>query len=276
MPKSVTIDPEVGAILARCEVSGNLVILPKGQLERDLYVRVDKVLKALGGKWDRKAGGHVFARGIGPDLAAALAAGEAVDQKRTREQFFTPEETAEHMADMLGIDRGAHVLEPSAGEGRLVAAARAAGAEIVTAVEIDERLCGQMVEANREHGLYVFCADFLQWTPISPVPIDFVMMNPPFSRNQDIAHVRRAFDLLRPGGRLASIMSPHFTYAEDAPSREFRDLIGYPHRTQPGRGLCMGNSDLVRECLIEQLPERAFRAEGTDISTVLVMIEKPR
>jgi hypothetical protein len=33
---------------------------------------------------------------------------------------------------------------------------------------------------------------------------DRVLMNPPFEKQQDIDHVRRAFDHLKPGGRLSS------------------------------------------------------------------------
>ena len=44
----------------------NVLFLPQddnGQaipLDRKLYMKVDKVLKALGGKWDRRVGGHLF------------------------------------------------------------------------------------------------------------------------------------------------------------------------------------------------------------------------
>ena len=47
-------------ILAECRAEGNVVYLPQRQLERADYEAVNKVLSALGGKWNRKAKGHVF------------------------------------------------------------------------------------------------------------------------------------------------------------------------------------------------------------------------
>jgi hypothetical protein len=40
----------IKGILSRSTVRENIVVLP-GQLDRDSYLRVDKVLRAIGGKW---------------------------------------------------------------------------------------------------------------------------------------------------------------------------------------------------------------------------------
>ena len=53
------IPDDIRPILARSTIAGNVLTLP-GQLDRETYLRVDKVLKATRGKWDRKAKGHVF------------------------------------------------------------------------------------------------------------------------------------------------------------------------------------------------------------------------
>ncbi len=94
------------------------------------------------------------------------------------------------------------------------------------------------------------------------------MMNPPFSRNQDIRHVMRALDFLRPGGRLVAIMSPHFTFAQDALSRTFRKLIGYPDSSAQG----VGADQIVADATVEMLPAGTFTAEGTNVASVLVYI----
>ena len=42
-------------ILGNCEVQDNVLYLPNVQLDRADYTAVNKVLEALGGKWNRKA-----------------------------------------------------------------------------------------------------------------------------------------------------------------------------------------------------------------------------
>lgn len=269
MEKKVKISPEVAAELRRGVWAGWLFTLSGETLPRPLYQAVDKVLVALGGKWNKSHGGHMFSLDGKQAMEAALDQGHAVDQKKTMEQFFTSTELADRMVDMLGVALGSHVLEPSAGTGRLVEAATLRGA-IVTAVELDDRLCWELHRniGERRHGqLFVFPGDFMTWTPVSPKPIDFVLMNPPFSANQDIAHVMRAFEFLRPGGQLVAIMSPHFTFAEDKPSREFRAMIGY------GRPGNEGRADVL-DASVEHLEQGTFKAAGTNVSAVLVTIEK--
>lgn len=222
--RGVALKPAVIDVLRRSTVDGAILRLPEGQLERDVYSQVDKVLKALGGKWDRRARGHLFAKPLGAELAAALESGVAVDRKKTLEQFFTPAALADRMVRLAGVRTGQHVLEPSAGGGALVRAAIAAGA-IVTAIEIDDALCADRAAEGPHGGVFVFNADFLAWSPASPQPIDVVLMNPPFSGGKDVAHVRHAWSLLREGGELVAIMGEHAFFAEDRTSADFRTWL---------------------------------------------------
>lgn len=263
MPKTIQISPEVEAVLARATVDGNMVKLPPGQLERPLYLEVNKVLKALGGKWNTAKYAHVFAGGIDGQLSAALQSGSVVDQKRTLEQFFTPADLAGRMVGLLDIRADMHVLEPSVGNGRLIWEALDRNA-LVTAVEIDKALCAELAQTICG-GLHVFNADFMEWRPVSRIPIDRVIMNPPFSGNQDIAHVTRALGFLRPGGTLVAIMSRHFTFANDGPSKDFRALIDYPQCRPYGK---------VSDATVETLSDNTFKSEGTGVGAVLVTITK--
>ena len=261
--KTVTIAPETKEVLRRGHWDGPMFILPEGQLERPLYVACDKVLKALGGKWNRSAAAHVFKDASGRKvLEDALEEGELVDRKKTYEQFFTPAEVASELIDLLGGDlRFAHVLEPSAGEGALIEAAFDAGAQYVTAIELDADLAHHLQHKWGGHSspVDIFQGDFLniEITDRCLPPYDVVLMNPPFSNNQDIDHVMHAFEKLRPGGRLGAIMSPHFTFASDQKSMQFRDFLR-DHTSD-----------------IREIKEGAFKASGTNIRTVLVAIEKP-
>jgi hypothetical protein len=255
--KTVTITPEVGAILARSTVEDNIVRLPEGQLDRGLYAAVDKVLKALGGKWHTSKRGHVFVAGLGDQLAQAIEAGHVVDLKKANEQFFTPPSLAAEMVALAELHSDCHVLEPSAGSGRLIDAAWDK-AGFFTMVEKDAALAKGLLDRFRGcHGIGIWTADFLEWRAVARCPVDRVLMNPPFSNGQDVEHVRRAFEFLRPGGKLVAIMSPHPFFAQDRRSVEFRQWL---------QDLSGGFRDI---------PAGTFKESGTAVAAKLISVWKP-
>jgi len=85
---------------------------------------------------------------------------------------------------------------------------------------------------------------------------DRVVMNPPFSGRADIAHVRHAHSFLRPGGRLAAIMSNGVAFREDRLAREFREFVA------------------ANDGVISPNPDGAFLESGTGVRTVTVVLEK--
>jgi hypothetical protein len=121
----------------------------------------------------------------------------------------------------------------------------------------------------------VIQADFMTLPALSITP-DKVLMNPPFSGNQDIQHVCHAINMLRPGGRLVAIMSPHFIYATDQLSAGFRRLIGYPDGMRLGdqTGVELTGDLGIGATSVERLEAGAFKESGTNIAAVLVTIEK--
>lgn len=255
---TINIQTDVADILRRSTIRDKLLVLPPGQLSRTLYESVNKVLATLGGKWNRKSKGHVFDRDPAEALARALGAGSVLDTKRAYEQFYTPVHIAERMAE-YAVTKGDHVLEPSAGTGRLVEAALKAGAGgghgSVTAVEIDPRNVAEL----RQFGIAVCTveADFLEWAKGARADFDAVLMNPPFSTNQDVRHVRAAWDLLKVAGRMAAIISPHASFANDRASREFRQWI-----------------DDIGLDVDEELPPGTFAEAGTMVRTRLICATK--
>ncbi|MEN9926674.1 MAG: hypothetical protein RL268_2800, partial [Pseudomonadota bacterium] len=54
---------------------------------------------------------------------------------------------------------------------------------------------------------------------------DRIIMNPPFSNRRDAEHVRHAFDLLKPGGRIVAIMGDGVFFGQDRKAQEFRDWL---------------------------------------------------
>lgn len=253
MPKQVELTPEAREVLTRANIEPLWVFLPTGKLDPAVYKAVDNFLKALGGKWNKSGKGHKFERGTA-EVAAAISAGTATDIKKTFEQFFTPPEVAEQVVDLAQIKGEQYVLEPSAGEGALVAAvARAHSSAIIHAVELDPVLVGVLRNKFMLRAL-IGEGDFLT-VRMQPI-FDRVVMNPPFGRGADMAHVTRALSLLKPDGILVAIMSPHWTFASDAAAQAFRGLVNdHSHDWTP-------------------LPEGSFRASGTNVNTGFLTIRK--
>lgn len=154
--------------------------------------------------------------------------------------FPTPRELAARMVDEAGIQPGHKVLEPSAGTGVLLEAARAAGG-VTTAVEIDYRLADRLRASFDD----VRQADFLQCNGDLGT-FDRIIMNPPFENGADIKHIQHARGMLREGGRLVAICA---------------------------------NGPRQREQLMpeasswEDLPAGTFEAQGTSVNVALVTFD---
>jgi predicted RNA methylase len=211
MSKSV-LTPEVRAVLENSRIEGNNLYLPEGQLERKLYQSVDKHIKNCGGKWNRSAKAHVFESCPKEKLGMVLEKGVSVDEKTLLQAFYTPKEVAERAAELLDC-KGLTVLEPSAGAGALIDAAFKFGAKYVDWVEIDS-VKAEKLKEKYGNGI---CQDFLSYYNTRMGMTDGfqyqrVLINPPFTKNQDIKHVLHAIEnWLAPGGRLVAIMpaKPH-------------------------------------------------------------------
>jgi len=246
----VKIDAETMAVLESATASGAIVTLPPKQLDRKLYEKVNSVLAALGGKWNKTARGHVFADDPAEALELAILTGEATDTKQEFQFFETPRELAIRMVEMADVSDKHMTLEPSAGAGnildRLPQSKRLHFCEIQAALFIRaERRCpeARFVMAN-----------FLDYKP-SPT-YDRIVANPPFSRQQDIDHVRHMLDCLKVGGILVTVMSAGINFRTNKKTADFLDEL---HR---------------HDVCIEELEDGTFRESGTNAKAVLVSLTK--
>lgn len=164
--------------------------------------------------------------------------------------FPTPDAIARRMAEMADIQAGQTVLEPSAGTGRLAAVAKAMGAS-VDAVEVVPRL----QEVLKAKGLNVVASDFTEMA--AEAKYDRILMNPPFEKGQDMAHVRRAYEMLKPGGKMVAVMGEGGFFRSDSQSSGFRTWL----------------ADVGG--VSEKLPEGTFKESNTGVNTRLVTISKP-
>lgn len=242
------VDTEVMALLSASRTEGTKLFITGGQLDRGLYARLDKTLKAAGGKWNTKAKAHLFADDAAEAIENIILTGEvAVPQDFG---FFpTPGPVVDRLLEFAQLDKGMSALEPSAGRGAIASALAIAG------LEVD---CVELLPDNVKHleqlpFRSVQCADFLG---IEPAPIyDRVVMNPPFDKKRsDIHHVLHALKFLKPRGLLVAIMPTGVIFREGALSRDFRGIVS------------------ARSGSIVNLPDASFKTSGTMVNTCVAII----
>jgi 16S rRNA G1207 methylase RsmC len=112
----------------------------------------------------------------------------------------TPKAVIERMLKIADVQPGQRVLDPSAGAGDICLAVRELGVAVVDCFEINSDL----VQALTLLGFPPLDRDFLFATPRPSY--DRVVMNPPFSEDAYIDHVKAAYDWLVPGGELIAVL----------------------------------------------------------------------
>lgn len=250
------IPAEVLAVLEqRTEIDGLQLVLTGPRMDPRLYQRVNEVLEAVGGRWTKNANAHLFPVDAAEAIAPVLATGQVVTlrEKRTDAQYFpTPAPVVERLVELAQLKPGMLVLEPSAGSGAIATAAASRGAT-VDCIERDPGYAAVLIDTGTAHHVQV--ADFLA-VPAQP-QYDRVVMNPPFTRGTDVAHVEHALRFLKPDGLLVSVMSWAVAY-QSRGTAKFRALVEQRGGT------------------VEAVPAKAFAKSGTDVDTVLVTIPAKR
>lgn len=249
--KTVKLDPETQDVLRRSTITADRVVLPE-ELDRDLYLRVDKALQAAGGKWNRKLRAHLFK--VDPrETLGGVEDGTVVHRQQTLQRFDTRPEIADRLCALAAVGRHHRCLEPSAGGGAIVDAMVRAGATDVTAVDIDAIAYRELTAKGGPMRFAVVEADFLT-VKLPGAPFDRIVMNPPFTKGQDARHVCHAFELLAPRGVLVSIISPTALVKMSKPYRALQQLV-HDHGT-----------------LRDTLPRGSF--DDTTIATAIIRLEK--
>jgi hypothetical protein len=252
-------------ILATATIADKKLTIP-GQLDRTDYINVNKALEALGGKWSRRDRAHVFTSDPSAALVAFINGGDAPQPARTVEGYVaTPGPIADlictRYAKLAGLAAMDCVLEPSAGDGALVRAVLRVRPNLrIDAVEPNKdraALIGHGVNAAVEVDTFENYA--LRCASIG-ARYQAVVMNPPFSvpgnRTIWIDHVRLAWDLLAPGGRLVAIVPSGLEHRQDRKHVELRALVS----TSGGW---------------DALPENAFMASGTGVRAAVLWMDRP-
>lgn len=243
-------------ILREGTITANSFKINSGQLARPVYDEINKVLSALGGKWDKKSGTHLFSLGDPREIVAGVLGGtvEKVNDIKQDLQFYaTPQELADELCMIAGIGRNMCVLEPSAGTGAIASVAKKLGADVVVC-EIHNPFQHKLIEL----GFVVITNDFLGLVATTVGnKYDAVVMNPPFTKGQDVDHVTHAYQFVKRGGMLVSVMSAAVKFNETKRYRLFREWA----HTNGGR--------------FQDVEEGTFKESGTGVNTVIFSIRKP-
>ena len=250
------ISDNILSILGECRVEGDTLFLPDRQLDRPTYQAVNKVLVNIGGKWNRKAKGHVFADGDPAELLNnVLITGETVDLKKQYQFFPTPRPVAEQMCQMAELDNACVVLEPSCGKGDLADVVLEAGIKALYGLELNRDM--ERYLKGKPYTTMVGI-DFLDFAKDDGINHKWsrIVMNPPFTKQQDIDHILAAYDILAPGGILVSMVSEAPFFWSNKKAIAFREFLG------------SHNAEIVK------LDEGAFKESGTMVRTRIIKLRK--
>jgi len=245
---AAAVSDELQEILTSSEINGCIVTIGR-QLDRRSYLMVDEAMRAIGGKWNKKAKGHVFSSDPTDLIESIIESGTFEHPKKLDNFGFfpTPVALVQEMIVKAGLVAGMSVLEPHGGDGAIaVCAAEIVGYNNVVTVELQE----SNAETLRRKGFSPFVGDFLAFD--TEQRFQCILMNPPFSKQQDIDHVLHAWKFVAVGGCLVSIMASSVKYRDNAKSIMFRAFL-----EQHGG-------------VIEDNPEGSFKSSGTGVRTVTV------
>jgi phospholipid N-methyltransferase len=249
-------------ILKQCYCEGNAIKLPAYQLDREDYLAVKKSLELIGGKWKGgKVQGFVFNQDP-QELLAEIAGGDNRNLKKEYQFFATPDDIARKMARLLDAKDGDKILEPSAGQGALLKA--------VFDLEFNEKKvwerkkltyhCYEPMTVNKQFLQKFFFAehlgdDFLLHDESKKY--NRIIANPPFTKNQDIDHIKKMYNCLQEGGRMVTVSSVSWETGNQAKQVQFRDWL----------------DEIGAE--VRGFAEGAFKESGTNVRTKLIVINKP-
>lgn len=240
-------------ILKNCTVEGNIVKLPAGQLDRKLYQEVAKSLELIGGKWKgNKIMGFVFPSDP-TDLLDQIANGEKRNLKKEFQFFATPEKIADQLVKLAEINNTQAILEPSAGQGAIVnAIQRFYGKGRM--VHVYEIMPTNQTILKKISRIDFLGDDFFNSKHIET--FDRIIANPPFSKNQDIDHIMKMYEVCKPGGRIVTIASKHWQLSTNKKETAFKNWL----------------EEINAEVI--EIEKGSFKESGTMISSCIIVIDK--
>jgi predicted RNA methylase len=242
----------VEEILRHCTLEDNVLKLPQVQFNKKSYAEAKKWIEEAGGSWQGgKVQGFTFPFNA-ERVFSILREGKRCNLQQDFQFFATPPEVADWLVMLAGgVHEDEKVLEPSAGTGSIIDAIHRSCPDVI----VD---CYELMPENKEilskkDNIRILGDDF---TKCDVAQYDKIIANPPFSKNQDIRHVRRMYECLNPGGVLAAITGPHWEFGSESECKDFRQWL----EDNGGKKF--------------EIEEGTFKESGTGTKTIAIVINK--
>jgi hypothetical protein len=248
--------------LSKCLINGNIVTLPFERLPN--YDQVRKALLNAGASYKKNS--FVFQNDAQPYIDR-LMGGEGI--KKEFQFFATPQKLAEELAAFAMKDFDCDtmtILEPSAGQGAIIN-------ELFKFDYKDELIVHayELMDVNRSvlekiKDVVILGHDFLSQEQHSKgthatinlrdIKFDRVVANPPFSKNQDVDHIREMYHRCKIGGRIVTIASNSWRRGSQKKQVEFRSWLD---------GI---------NAVVEDIEAGTFKESGTKVAACIIIIDK--
>lgn len=168
----------------------------------------------------------------------------------------TPPDLVDELLGWLELKESDRLLEPAAGDGAILERVRLRFPNLqLYCCEINSDLSRIL----RLAGFEPECRDYFDWEPREGQRPNKIAANPPFEGLEDADFVYRMYEHLAPGGRIATITSNSWSFSSRRKANEFREWMG----------------SVPRVLLDKENDRNAFKPSGCNISTRLLVLEKP-
>lgn len=147
---------------------------------------------------------------------------EFIDLNKNLQFYNTPVNTINRMIELIDFDlNDKDILEPSAGQGSLLLELQK------KYINCNYYYCEYLqenVDNFKAQGQYI-CKDFLKIQEYTDKKFDFIIANPPFSKNQDIEHFIQMIKVLKMGGHIISVLSNTWRKQNNKKTQSFKELL---------------------------------------------------
>jgi len=234
---------------------GNTAKLPTARLNN--YPELRKTLIKACGKYKRNTFEFLYPAKV---IINKLVSGVTIDFKKEFQFFTTPPQLAENMVDQFYFEKAVlDCLEPSGGHGVLIDALlnRNQITKNFDVIELSELNEAVLRDKYSHLGTQVMITkgDFLKIE--FSKKYDLIIANPPFSKNQDIDHIKKMYSLLNDTGQLVTISSKSWFQGSQKKQVEFKHWL---------------ENDVCAD--LYDLDQGTFKSSGTNVSGMLIAIRK--
>lgn len=252
---------EILEVLFNWKQELNKFYLWEQQLDRKIYLKTSEILETIGFKWNKKEKCHIyewedyeFIDSIFREMFASWEITTIKEEIKKYQFFPTPEKIVDLLVDLAEIKEEDLILEPSAWTWNIV--------KWITKKQTSCHIYINELDINKIPLLYELKEENLyiqQITNLDFLEFDWynnyskIIMNPPFSQNNAIKHILKAYSLLTRWWMLVSICPSNIL------TKEYKSLTEELNNLNPE---------------VIELEEWSFKESWTMINTIILKLIK--